>query len=119
MMRALVLAMVLCAALAAPAAAKVWFLDMRGQTVRWDQRVTTAIAGCSASPGCGQIVGHRRMWMRRVKGHRLWSLGRIDDSGRLRFRVPHAAPGRYRLIAEADNGRHIQASESFGVTRAS
>jgi hypothetical protein len=54
-----------------------------------------------------------------VKGHRLWRLGRIDDSGRLRFRVPHAAPGRCRLIAEADDGRHIQASESFRVTRAS
>jgi hypothetical protein len=100
-----------------PAAAKVWFLDMRGETVRWGQRVTTVIAGCSKSPGCGQLVGHRRMWLRRVKGHRLWSIGRIDDTGRLRFRVPHAVPGRYRLIAEADNGRHIQASDAFRVTR--
>ena len=118
-MRALALAVVLCAVLAAPAAAKVWFLDMGGQTVRWDQRMTTAIAGCSANPGCGQLVGHRRVWLRRVKGHRLTSLGRIDDTGRLRFRVPRVGPGRYRLIAEADNGRHIQASESFRVTRAS
>jgi hypothetical protein len=116
-MRVLVLAAVLCAVLAAPAAAKVWFLDMRGETVRWGQRVTTGIAGCSKSPGCGQLVGHRRMWLRRVKGHRLWSIGRIDDTGRLRFRVPHAVPGRYRLIAEADNGRHIQASDAFRVTR--
>jgi hypothetical protein len=118
-MRALALAAVLCAVLAAPAAAKVWFLDMGGQTVRWHQRVTTAIAGCSKSPGCGQVVGHRRMWLRRVGGHRLWTLGRIDDTGRLRFRVPRVAPGRYRLIAEADNGRHIQASDAFRVTRAS
>jgi hypothetical protein len=92
---------------------------MGGRTVRWDQRVTTAIAGCSANPGCGQVVGHRRVWLRRVKGHRRWSLGRIDDAGRLRFHVPRVGPGRYRLITEADNGRDIQASEAFRVTSAS
>ena len=118
-MRVVVLAAVLCAVLAAPATAKVWFLDMGGRTVRWEQRVTTGIAGCAGNPGCGQVVGQRRMWLRRLHGHRLWPIGRIDDEGRLRFRVPRVAPGRYRLIAEADNGRHIQASEAFRVTRAS
>jgi hypothetical protein len=54
-----------------------------------------------------------------VEGHRRWSLGRIDDAGRLRFRVPRVGPGRYRLITQADNGRDIQASEAFRVTSAS
>jgi hypothetical protein len=116
-MRALALAVVLCAVLAAPAAAKVWFLDMGGDTVRWGQRVTTTISGCPGNPSCGSVVGGLHVSMRRVGGKRLWSLGRIDSEGRLRFRTPRVAPGRYRLIAEAYNGRHIQASEPFHVAR--
>src|SRR5215218_2142341 len=67
-MRVLVLAAVVCAVLAAPAAAKVWFLDMRGETVRWGQRVTTTISGCPGNPSCGGVVRELRVWMRRVHG---------------------------------------------------
>jgi hypothetical protein len=118
-MRVLVLAAVLCAVLAAPAAAKVWFLDMRGETVRWGQRVTTTISGCPGNPSCGGVVRGLRVWMRRVHGgHGLWTLGTIDGEGRLRFRVPHAAPGRYRLVYEdADGRRPLPASAAFRVTR--
>jgi hypothetical protein len=116
-MRALVLAVVLFAVLAAPAAAKVWFLEMRGDTVRWGQRVTTTISGCPGNPSCGNVVRGLRVSMRRVSGGRLFSLGTIDGEGRLRFRVPRAAPAQYRLIYEAANGRRLQASEAFRVTR--
>jgi hypothetical protein len=118
-MRALVLAVVVSAVLAAPAVAKVWFLDMRGDTVRWGQRVTTTISGCPGNPSCGSVVRGLRVSMRRVGGGRLFGVGTIDGEGRLRFRVPHAAPARYRLVYEAADGRRLQASEAFRVTRAS
>jgi hypothetical protein len=54
-----------------------------------------------------------------VGGGRLFGLGTIDGEGRLRFRVPHAAPARYRLVYEAADGWRLQASEAFRVTRAS
>jgi hypothetical protein len=112
--RALVLTVVLWAALAAPASAKVWFQKMGGQTVRWGQHVKTEIAGCADAPGCGDVVGRHRVWMRRVRGHHRWLLARIDDSGRLRFRVPHAPRGRYRLIV-SEGGAVRAASTWFRV----
>ena len=114
-MRALVLTVVIWAVLAAPAAAKVWFQDMGRRTVRWDQRVTTVIANCADAPGCGDIVGRHRVWMRHVRGHHRWVLARIDDSGRLRFRVPHAPAGRYRLIVREGGAVHA-ASTWFRVS---
>jgi hypothetical protein len=113
--RSLLVAVVLSLALAAPAGAKVWFLDMRGQTVRWDQRVTTEIAGCADAPGCGDVVGRHHVWLRRVGGRRTLMLGRIDDSGRLRFRVPRVSPGRYRLVA-VEGGIARAASDAFRVS---
>ena len=74
------------------------------------------IAVVSALVGCGQLVGRRLVSLRAVSGHRLWRLARIDDTGRMRFRVPHIAPGRYRLMAnEGGRARHV--SSWFRVTR--
>jgi hypothetical protein len=103
-MRAFILTAVIWTALAAPAAAKVWFQDMGGQTVRWGERVKTEIPGCADAPGCGDLVGRHRVWMRRDHGRHRWLLARIDEIGRVRFRVPHAPPGRYRLIASDGGG---------------
>jgi hypothetical protein len=114
-MRAFILAAVILAVLAAPAGAKVWFQDMGRRTVHWDQHVTTAIAGCADAPGCGDVVGRHPVWMRRVHGHGRWLLARIDDSGRLRFRVPHAPRGRYRLIVR-EGGAVRAASTWFRVS---
>jgi hypothetical protein len=98
--------------LAAPAAGKVWFQDIGGRTIRWDQRVVASISGCAGNPGCGNVV-----YLRAVGGRRLRTLTRIDDQGRARFRVPHVAPGRYRLVAyESGRARHV--SSWFRVTRA-
>jgi hypothetical protein len=113
--RALVLSATIWAALAAPAAAKLWFQKMGGQKVRWGQRVTTQIGGCADAPGCGDVVGRHRVWMRRVRGHHRWLLARIDDTGSLRFRVPHAPPGRYRLIV-SEGGSVRAASTWFRVS---
>jgi hypothetical protein len=114
-MRVLVVTVGIWASLAAPAAAKVWFQEMEGQKVRWGQRVTTQIAGCADAPGCGDVVGRHRVWMRRARGQHRWLLARIDDTGSLRFRVPHAPPGRYRLIV-SEGGALRAASTWFRVS---
>jgi hypothetical protein len=43
-------------------------------------------------------------------------LARIDDTGRVRFRVPHIAPGRYRPVAN-EGGRARRVSSWFRVAR--
>jgi hypothetical protein len=92
--RVALIALVSALVLAAPAAGKVWFQDIGRRTVHWDQRVVASAVG----------------------GHRLVRLARIDDTGRVRFRVPHIAPGRYRLAAnEGGRARHV--SSWFRVTR--
>jgi hypothetical protein len=88
---------------------------MGRQTVHWGQRVKTEIAGCAEAPGCGDLVGRHRVWMRREGGRHRWMLARIDDTGRLRFRVPHAPPGRYQLFARVQ-GTVLDASTWFRVT---
>jgi hypothetical protein len=115
-LRAALIALVSALVLAAPAAGKVWFQDIGRRTVHWDQRVVASISGCAQAPGCGQLVGRRLVFMRAVGGHRLVRLARIDDTGRVRFDVPHVAPGRYRLVANED-GRARHVSSWFRVTR--
>jgi hypothetical protein len=115
-LRAALIALVPALVLAAPAAGKVWFQDIGRRTVHWDQRVVASISGCAEAPGCGQVVGRRLVFLRAVGGHRLVRLARIDETGRVRFGVPHVAPGRYRLVAnEAGRARHV--SSWFRVTR--
>jgi hypothetical protein len=114
-LRLALIAVVSVLVLAAPVAGKVWFQDIGRRTVHWDQRVVAGITNCAEAPGCGQLV-ERRLVLRAVGGHRLWRLARIDDTGRVRFRVPHIAPGRYRLVAN-EGGRARHASPWFRVTR--
>jgi hypothetical protein len=116
MLRAVLIALILSLALAVPATAKIWFQDMGGRTVHWDESVVASISGCADAPGCGDVVGRHLVFLRAVGGHRLRALARIDDSGRVRFRVPRVAPGRYRLIAK-EGGRTLQASSWFRVLR--
>jgi hypothetical protein len=79
--------------------------------------VVASISGCAGNPGCGDVVGRMLVYLRAVGGRRLRTLTRIDDQGRARFRVPHVAPGRYRLVAyESGRARHV--SSWFRVTRA-
>lgn len=116
MLRAALIALASALVLAAPAAGKVWFQDIGRRTVQWDQRVVASISGCAQAPGCGQLVGRRLVFLRAVGGHRLVRLARIDHTGRVRFRVPHIAPGRYRLVAN-EGGRARHASSRYRVTR--
>lgn len=116
MIRTAAAAVILALVVAAPATAKIWFQDMGGRTVRWDQRVVASISGCADAPGCGDVVRRHTVFLRAVGGHRLRRLARIDDSGRVRFRVPRIAPGRYRLIA-TESGRTRQVSSWFRVVR--
>jgi hypothetical protein len=116
MLRASAVAVTLAFVLAAPAAAKIWFQDIGGTTVHWDQRVVASISGCAGAPGCGDVVGRHMVYLHAVGGHRLRALARIDDAGRVRFRVPRIAPGRYRLVAN-ESGRARQVSSWFRVTR--
>jgi hypothetical protein len=114
-LRLALVAVVSALVLAAPAAGKVWFQDIGRRTVHWDQRVVASISNCAEAPGCGQLVERRLVFLRAVGGHRLWRLARIDDAGRVRFHVPHIAPGRYRLVAyEGARARHV--SPWFRVT---
>jgi hypothetical protein len=102
-------------AVAAPAAeAKVWFNDLAGRELRWDQRASSTIANCPGNPSCraaveGIVVYLRRGPVSRTAATRrdLRRLGRISASGTLSFRVPHVAAGRYHLVGWATAGdRH-------------
>jgi hypothetical protein len=116
-LRIALIAVVSALVLAAPAAGKIWFQDIGGRTVRWDQRVVASISGCADAPGCGQIVESKPVFLRAVRGERLLRLGRINDAGRVRFRVPRVALGRYRLYADEGAGHMRYVSQSFRVTR--
>ena len=116
MIRAATVALLLSLVLAAPATAKIWFEDMGGRTVHWDQRVVASIVNCSGNPGCGDVVGRRMVYLRRVGGKRLHRLARVDHNGRVRFRVPHLAPGRYRLVAH-EGSQTLAVSDPFRLTR--
>ncbi len=109
---------------AAPAAAKVFFADMQGRVVRWDQRVSSTILGCPGNPSCGSVVegttvylrrGARRAAPREATGLRV--LGRIDADGRITFRVPRTAIGRYHLVAAPHAGatQLLPASGTFRI----
>jgi hypothetical protein len=110
--------------LAPGAAAKVWFQHMQGREVHRGQRVATTILGCRGNPSCRDAVEGITVQMRRAvktwrSPHaRTWRLGRVDRNGRLVFRVPPVATGRYQLIAYqriAGNRRLLRVSGSFRV----
>jgi hypothetical protein len=104
------LAVVALLVFAAPASAKLYFTQIGGRAVRWDERVSTTIANCPGNPSCRSAVQNARVWIRRAGSRQLRFVARVDHNGTLRFRVPHVRPGRYVLVAE---GRAV--SQSFRI----
>ena len=112
-------------AVTAPAAeAKVYFADMDGRVLHWDQRVSSTILGCPRNASCGDIVEGLMVYLRRgsirsrdFDRHRLRRLGRISASGTLRFRTRHWAPGRYHLVARVPAGKTRRWSQASGYLR--
>ena len=114
-------------AIAAPVAdAKIWFGDLGGRRLRWDDRVSTTIANCPGNDSCRAAVegvtvylGRGRVTRATVDRRRLHRLGRVSANGTLAFAVPHAPAGRYHLVAlvpAGDQHRWLPVSESFRVT---
>lgn len=106
------------------AGAKVWFQRMQGREVQRGQRVTTTILGCRGNPSCRAAVEGITVQMRRAvrtwrsPKARTWRLGRVDRNGRVVFRVPRVAAGRYQLTAYQRIGGHrrlLRVSGSFRV----
>lgn len=126
-LRALAVTIVASAALVSVADAKVWFVDLGGRTVRWDQRVGSTIAGCPGNDACaaavtGTVVYLRRGEVRRTppQRRRLVRAGVVNRHGTLRFRVPHVRVGRYHLVAVGGSGedrRWVPVSGAFRVSR--
>jgi hypothetical protein len=112
-------AVLITAVHAAPAAAKVWFQDMSGRHLRVGQRVATVISGCPGNPSCRSAVAGARVYLRRTgRARTALRLGRVSPNGRVAFVVPRVAPGRYRLIARvrtARGWRTLQASDLFWI----
>jgi hypothetical protein len=105
-MRPLLLCAAVALVLAAPAAAKVWFLSVRGDTYGVGQVVRTEIAGC---PTPCPVRG-TQVWLGRSGSNRLVRLGVVDRRGVLVFRIPNVRAGTYHL---ATSGRRV--SDSFRV----
>ena len=121
---ALCLALTSVLVLAPGAGAKVWFQGMQGRDVQRGHRVTTTILGCPGNPSCRAAVEGITVQMRRAvrtwraPNARTWRVGRVDRNGRLAFRVPRVAAGRYQLIAYqriGGNRRLLRVSGSFRV----
>lgn len=115
-------------AVAAPAAeAKVYFAEMDGRVLHWNQRVSSTILGCPGNASCGEIVEGHTVYLRRgpvrsrdFDRHRLRRLGRISASGTLRFRTRRWAAGRYHLVARVPAGarrRWMPVSGYFRIRR--
>jgi hypothetical protein len=106
-------------ALAESASAKVWFADLGGRHLRQGQRVASVIMGCPGNPSCREAVRGARVYLRRVRkaGHPV-RLARVSPNGRIAFRVPRVAPGRYRLLARIRTylgWRTLHASDLFWI----
>ena len=115
-------------AVAAPAEAKIFFGDIGGRTLEWNQRTTATIAGCSKSSACREHVQGVVVYLRpgsrsrsRPEPGTLERLGRISADGTISFRVPRVRAGRYHLLARipVDSGgkRWFPASGSFRIRR--
>jgi hypothetical protein len=121
-----VMAAAVLSTVAAPAAeAKVWFNDLRGRELRWDQRASSTIANCPGNPSCRAAVEGVAVYLRRGPITRtaatrrdLRRLGRISASGTLTFRVPRVAAGRYHLVVwstAGDRHRWLPVSATLSV----
>ena len=107
-MKLLFVSVAVALALAAPAAAKVWFMSVRGDTYVVGQLVRTEVAGC---PTPCPVRG-TQVWLGRASSNRLVGLGAVDRRGGLVFRVPNVRPGLYHL---ATGGRRV--SDTFRIRR--
>lgn len=115
-------------AIAAPSAhAKIWFGDIGGRVLEWDARVTSTIAGCPGNDSCGTAVEGTTVYLRRGRTPRnlvprrgLRRVARVSSAGRIAFRVPRVAPGRYQLVARlrgTTDGRFFRVSGTFRIVR--
>ena len=112
-------------AVAAPAArAKVWFGEMSGRVVHWDQRAASTILGCPGNPSCRNAVEGITVYLRRGPAARgaigprgLTRVARISASGTITFRVPHVSPGRFHLVARLPAGEQRRWSPVSGTFR--
>jgi len=61
----------------------------------------------------------RRVWGKGVEPRPRWSVGKLDRTGRLVFRVPQITEGRYQLIAYAtwgfETSQFVLATNGFTV----
>lgn len=118
---ALVVAAALLAVAAPAASAKVWFAEMGGRVVYWDQRAATTILGCPGNPSCREAVEGITVYLRRGPARAAARggirLGRISASGTIAFRVPHLAPGRFHLAARLPIGSQRRWSHVSGTFR--
>jgi hypothetical protein len=105
-MKALLVSVAVALVLAAPAAAKIWFMSVRGDTYAVGQVVRTEIAGC---PTPCPVRG-TQVWLGRSASNRLVRLGVVDRRGVLVFRIPNVRTGIYHL---ATSGRRV--SDSFRI----
>ena len=122
---AVVVAAALLAAAAPTANAKVWFAEMGGRVVHWDQRASSTILGCPGNPSCRDAVEGITVYLRRgptargAIGRRgLTRLGPVSARGTITFRVPHVAPGRFHLVARVpagDTRRWVAVSGTFRI----
>lgn len=109
------------------AEAKVYFGDLDGKTLRWDERVSSTIANCPGNASCMDHVEGIVVYLRpgprarsRPDMDTLRRVGRVTRNGTIRFRVPHVRRGRYHLLARVPTdtgGRWFPVSGSFRIRR--
>jgi hypothetical protein len=114
-------------AVSAPAAgAKVYFAEMGGRVLHWDQHASSTILGCPGNASCRDVVDGLTVYLRRGPlsphgtpgGGHITRLGKISPRGTLAFRVPHKPAGRYHLVARVPAGsqrRWVAVSATFRI----
>ena len=125
--RCLVIALAALAVTAPAAEAKIWFQEMEGRVLHWDQTASSRILGCAGNDSCGPAVDGVTVYLRAgpsrresVDRRRVKRLARIAGGGRLAFRTPRVARGRYHLVARVPAGktrRWLAVSGSFRIRR--
>jgi hypothetical protein len=119
-------ALALLAVTAPAAGAKVYFAQMGGRVLHWDQPASSTILGCPGNPSCREAVDGLAVYLRRgalarhdaIAGRHLTRVGKISPEGTLAFRVPHKPAGRYHLVARVTAGsqrRWVAVSAAFRI----
>ena len=115
---------------ASAASAKIYLRGLDGRVVRGGQLVRVFVPACAGNATCERMIrgmrisitpAVRRVWGEGVEPRPRWSVGKLNRSGRLAFRVPHLRGGRYQLVAYATRGfetpQFVPASNPFTVAR--